>query len=92
MRPVLTEVLARLASDGRPAEVLPLDLDDAIAIEPLLSDRVRLYPSTLRGLADRWDAAGRPPVGPPPRDVLEAMGVAAAVSDQVIPSVTGGAG
>ncbi len=90
VRPVLREVLAGLASDGRLVEVLPLDLDDAIAIEPLLSDRVQLYPSTIRGLADRWDAAGRPRVAPPPSDVLRA--IATDGTDSPLPSATGGAG
>ena len=59
-RNALRDVLAALVTDGQPIEILPLDVDDVVLVEPFLDDRVRLYPSTLRGLVDRWDAAGRP--------------------------------
>ena len=60
VRNALRDVLAALVTDGQPIEILPLDVDDVVLVEPFLDDRVRLYPSTLRGLVDRWDAAGRP--------------------------------
>lgn len=66
VRAALRDVLAGLAPQHPTIEILPLDLDDAILVEPFLSERVRLYPSTIRGLVDRWDAAGRPPVPPAP--------------------------
>ncbi len=55
-------------------EILPIDADDVAIIGPLLGDRVRFAPTTLRGLVDRWDADGRPtnaaadgpPTGPRP--------------------------
>ena len=39
-------------------EILPMDADDVAIVGPLLGDRVRLAPTTLRGLVDRWDADG----------------------------------
>ena len=41
-------------------EILPMDADDVALVGPLLSDRVRLAPMTLRGLVDAWDAEGDP--------------------------------
>jgi hypothetical protein len=52
--------LAELTPRGAPIEILPLDADDVDLVLPFLDERVRLYPSTLRGLVDRWDADGRP--------------------------------
>ena len=43
-------------------EILPMDADDVAIVGPLLGDRVRLAPTTLRGLVDRWDADGDPSV------------------------------
>ena len=48
-------------ADGS-VEILPLDVHDLFLVGPLLGPAVGLFPTTLRGLADRWDAAGRPPV------------------------------
>jgi glycosyltransferase involved in cell wall biosynthesis len=59
---VLREVLAKLTAGGQTIEILPLDADDATLVEPFLSDGIRFYPSTLRGMVDRWDAAGGPAV------------------------------
>jgi glycosyltransferase involved in cell wall biosynthesis len=41
-------------------EIVALSADDVELVLPLLDDRVRLSPGTLRALVDRWDAAGRP--------------------------------
>jgi len=46
-------------------EIVALAADDVDLVLPLLDDRVRLSPGTLRGLVDRWDAAGRPVVPSP---------------------------
>ena len=43
-------------------EILPMDADDVVVVGSLLGDRVRLAPTTLRGLVDRWDADGDPSV------------------------------
>ena len=43
-------------------EILPMDADDVVIVGSLLGDRVRLAPTTLRGLVDRWDADGDPSV------------------------------
>ena len=43
-------------------EILPMDADDVAIVGSLLGDRVRLAPTTLRGLVDRWDADGDPSV------------------------------
>ena len=58
--------LAALGRDRPSAEILVLDADDADLVAPLLDARTRLYPTTLRGLADAWDAAGRPTVAAAP--------------------------
>ncbi len=51
--------MAALPSDAI-VEILPMDADDVAIVGPLLGDRVRLAPTTLRGLVDRWDADGDP--------------------------------
>ena len=57
---------SRSAPDGigptRRVEIVALTADDVDLALPLLNDRVRFSPATLRGLVDRWDAAGRPTV------------------------------
>jgi glycosyltransferase involved in cell wall biosynthesis len=58
--------LAALGRDRPSAEILVLDADDADLVAPLLDARTRLYPTTLRGLADAWDAAGRPTIAAAP--------------------------
>ena len=64
----LREDLATILADSATAsgiEIVALTADDADLVLPLLNDRVRLASATLRGLVDRWDAAGRPAVQPP---------------------------
>ncbi len=46
-------------------EIIALAADDVDLVLPLLDDRIRLSPATLRGLVDRWDAAGRPILASP---------------------------
>ena len=58
--------LAALGRDRASTEILVLDADDADLVAPLLDARTRLYPTTLRGLADAWDAAGRPAIAAAP--------------------------
>lgn len=62
-----TDLAAFLTGLGPPAgiEIVALAADDVDLVLPLLDDRVRLSPGTLRGLVDRWDAAGRPVVPSP---------------------------
>ena len=64
-RQAIREAIGAIANDGVPTRLLPLDADDLDVCLPLLGDRVVTYGSTLRGLADRWDAAGRPILAPP---------------------------
>lgn len=59
-------------------EILPLDVTDLDLVAPLLDARTRLFPTTLRGLADRWDAAGRPPAGATGARPAEPVGAGAA--------------
>jgi teichuronic acid biosynthesis glycosyltransferase TuaC len=61
------DLVALLAGLGPAAgvEIVALTADDVELVLPLLDDRVRLSAGTLRGLVDRWDAAGRPSVPPP---------------------------
>jgi glycosyltransferase involved in cell wall biosynthesis len=64
IRAGLLDALRRVATTAerrsRPIVLLPLDADDLALALPQLGDGVAVYPSTLRGLADEWDAAGRP--------------------------------
>lgn len=46
-----------VAAGSRPAELLAIDADDVLLVEPLLGSDARLFGGTLRGLADQWDAA-----------------------------------
>lgn len=64
-RSALSSAIARLRSDAnvspdRPLDVLALDADDVAVLAPLIGAGVRLHAGTLRSLADRWDASGRP--------------------------------
>jgi 2-polyprenyl-3-methyl-5-hydroxy-6-metoxy-1,4-benzoquinol methylase len=52
-------------------DIVALMAEDIDLVAPVLTERVRLWPGTLRGFADAWDAAGRPPR---PRPVPEAQG------------------
>ncbi len=65
IRRAIRDALAAVARDGVPTLVLPLEADDMDVCLPLLDGRVRLHGSTLRGMADRWDATGRPVLAPP---------------------------
>jgi SAM-dependent methyltransferase len=54
--------LARRVDRGLPrGPVLALDADDVAVLGPVLDAGVTLFPGTLRSVADRWDADGRPP-------------------------------
>jgi glycosyltransferase involved in cell wall biosynthesis len=64
-RQAIRDAVAAIARDDVPTLVLPLDADDLDLCLPLFDERIRPYGSTLRGLADRWDAAGRPGLAPP---------------------------
>lgn len=66
-RAAIRDALAGMAreADGT-LEILPLDVADLDLVAPVLDARLRLFPTTLRGLADRWDAAGRSPVATAP--------------------------
>ena len=66
-RSLREDLASILAGSGTASgvEIFALTADDADLVLPLLNDRVRLAPATLRGLVDRWDAAGRPVVQPP---------------------------
>ncbi len=57
------------AGRGGPVTVVPVDLADLLAVMPLLADggAARLAPTTLRGLAQAWDAAGGPALEAPAR-------------------------
>ena len=50
------------AGAGAPVTVVPSAMADVVPILPLLGDRLlaRLAPTTLRGLAQAWDASGGP--------------------------------
>jgi glycosyltransferase involved in cell wall biosynthesis len=61
LRADLAALLAGIDMDAG-VEVVALSADDVDLVLPLLDHRVRLWPGTLRGLVDRWDAAGRPVV------------------------------
>ena len=63
-RSALRGILQPGIDGGRVVEILPLSLDDLVAVMPLLSEHVGLYPTTLRGLVDHWDAADRPSLPP----------------------------
>ena len=56
LREAVDRYVARLGGGDGQVLLLPLDADDVALSLPLLDARVRLYPSTLRGLADEWDA------------------------------------
>ena len=66
-RSLREDLASILAGSGTASgvEIVALTADDADLVLPLLNDRVRLASTTLRGLVDRWDAAGRPVVQPP---------------------------
>jgi hypothetical protein len=51
-------------SPDRPVDVLALDADDVALLAPLIGAGIRLHAGTLRSLADRWDASGRPALPP----------------------------
>lgn len=55
------------AAAGGPVTVLPADIADVAPVLPLLGDGAwaRLAPTTLRGLAQAWDAAGAPALASP---------------------------
>jgi glycosyltransferase involved in cell wall biosynthesis len=61
-------------------EIVALSADDVDLIRPLLDDRIRLSPTTLRGLVDAWDAAGRPTAPP-----VDLAGDARAPAPPVLP-------
>jgi glycosyltransferase involved in cell wall biosynthesis/SAM-dependent methyltransferase len=63
-RSAIRDALATVRLDRPLNEILPLDADDLDLVAPLLDDQTELYPTTLRGLVDAWDAAGRPMVAP----------------------------
>jgi glycosyltransferase involved in cell wall biosynthesis len=69
-REALRSAIAGLRSDAagsadRPVDVLALDADDVAVLAPLIGAGIRLHAGTLRSLADRWDASGRPALRDP---------------------------